>query len=98
VADSFISRGLGLIPRSSLRPGEGLRITKTSSITMFFMRFRIDAAFIDRQARVVRIAERLPPWLPAVLAPGANEVIELPAGTIASSGTQVGDELLFEST
>ena len=98
MADSFISRGLGLIPRSSLRPGEGLRITKTSSITMFFMRFRIDAVFIDRQARVVRIAERLLPWLPAVFAPGASEVIELPAGTIVSSGTQVGDELLFEST
>ena len=98
MADSFISRGLGLIPRSSLRPGEGLRITKTSSITMFFMRFRIDAVFIDRQARVVKVAERLRPWLPAVFAPGASEVIELPAGTIVSSGTQVGDELLFEST
>jgi uncharacterized membrane protein (UPF0127 family) len=98
VADSFISRGLGLIPRSSLRAGEALRITQTSSITMFFMRFRIDAVFVDRHARVVKTAQRLPPWLPAVFARGASEVIELPAGTIARSGTQVGDELLFEST
>lgn len=78
--------------------GEGLRITKTNAITMFFMRFRIDALFLDRHASVVKAAERLPPWLPVVFAPGASEVLELPAGTIARSGTQAGDELLFEST
>jgi uncharacterized membrane protein (UPF0127 family) len=96
VADSFLSRGLGLLPRASLKAGEGLRITKTSSITMFFMRFAIDAVFVDRAGRVVRIAERIGPWRPAVVARGAAEVIELPAGTASETRTQVGDELVFE--
>lgn len=96
MADSFLSRGLGLLPRSSLSAGEGLRITKTSSITMLFMRFAIDAVFVDRAGRVVRVAARLPPWRPAVVARGAAEVIELPAGTASETRTQVGDELVFE--
>jgi uncharacterized membrane protein (UPF0127 family) len=96
VADSFLSRGLGLLPRSSLKIGEGLRITKTSSITMLFMRFAIDAVFVDRVGRVVRVAERLPPWRVAIVARGAAEVIELPAGTASETRTQVGDELVFE--
>jgi len=76
--------------------GEGLRITKTSSITMLFMRFAIDAVFVDRGGRVVRVAERLAPWRIAIVAPGAAEVIELPAGTASDTRTQVGDELVFE--
>jgi hypothetical protein len=96
VADDFLSRGFGLIPRSALRPGEGLRITKTSAITMWFMRFAIDAVFVDRAGRVVRVAERIPPWRTVIAARGASEVIEVPAGTAAATGTQAGDEVTFE--
>jgi len=63
---------------------------------MFFMRFAIDAVFVDRGGRVVRIAEHIGPWRPAVVARGAAEVIELPAGTASETRTQVGDELVFE--
>ena len=63
---------------------------------MLFMRFAIDAVFVDRHGRVVRVAERVPPWLPALAARGARECIELPAGTAARTGTQAGDELSFE--
>jgi len=91
-----VSRGVGLLLRSSLEPGEGLRITKTSSITMWLMRFAIDAVFVDKAGRVVRVVERLAPWRTAVFARGAAEVIELPAGTAATTRTQAGDELVFE--
>jgi uncharacterized membrane protein (UPF0127 family) len=63
---------------------------------MWLMRFAIDAVFVDRAGRVVRVAERLPPWRTAILARGAAEVIELPAGTASATGTQAGDELVFE--
>jgi len=96
VADSFLSRGIGLISRSSLGAGEGLLITKTSSITMWLMRFAIDAVFVDRAGRVVRVFERLPPWRTAVFARGAAEVVELPAGTASQTRTQAGDEIVFE--
>jgi hypothetical protein len=96
VADSFLSRGLGLIPRGALPRGEGLRITKTSAITMWFMRFPIDAVFIDRAGRVVRVAERIAPWRTMIVARGAADVIELPSGTASETATQAGDELVFE--
>jgi uncharacterized membrane protein (UPF0127 family) len=63
---------------------------------MWFMRFAIDAVFVDRAGRVVRVAERLAPWRTAVFARGAAEVIEVPAGTALESQTQAGDELVFE--
>jgi uncharacterized membrane protein (UPF0127 family) len=96
VADNFFSRGFGLIPRGSLPEGAGLLITGTSSITMWFMRFAIDAVFIDREKRVVRVVERIPPWRFAIAARGARDVLELPAGAVSRSGTQAGDELVFE--
>ena len=63
---------------------------------MFFMRFAIDAVFLDRAGRVVRVAEGLRPWTFAAAARGARDVVELPAGTAARTSTQAGDELVFE--
>jgi len=63
---------------------------------MWLMRFTIDAVFVDKARRVVRVLERLAPWRTAVFARGAAEVIELPAGTAAATRTQAGDELVFE--
>lgn len=63
---------------------------------MWLMRFAIDAVFVDRAGRVVRVVERLPPWRTAVFARAAAEVIELPAGTASQTQTQAGDELVFE--
>jgi uncharacterized membrane protein (UPF0127 family) len=57
---------------------------------MFFMRFAIDAVFLDQAGRVVRAAERLRPWTPVAWARGGRDVLELPAGTIARTGTQAG--------
>jgi uncharacterized membrane protein (UPF0127 family) len=65
---------------------------------MWFMRFAIDAVFLDRTGRVVRVAADLPPWRLAAMARGARDVLELPAGTAARTRTQAGDELVFEPT
>jgi uncharacterized membrane protein (UPF0127 family) len=96
VANNLLTRGFGLIPRGRLTDGEGLLITKTSSITMFFMRFAIDAVFLDRAGRVLRVVGDLRPWVFAKAARGADSVLELPAGTAGRSRTQAGDELTFE--
>ena len=93
VADGFWSRGIGLLGRDALADGEGLLVTRTATITMLFMRFAIDAVFIDRAGRVLRVASRLRPWVPVSSAWGANAVIELPAGMAERTGTQAGDVL-----
>lgn len=98
VARSFMARGRGLMGRSSLPEGFALVIYPESSIHMFFMRIAIDVLFVDKEHRVLALSRNLPPWHPfAGVAPWKGRyVIELPAGVIDASGTQVGDVLRVE--
>jgi hypothetical protein len=88
LAETFVARFLGLQGRAGLPDGAGLVLAPTSSIHMFFMRFPIDAIFIDEAQRVMRIGRRLRPWTIGPLAPGAICCIELPAGR--ADATQPG--------
>ena len=62
VARSFLQRAVGLIGRRGLPPGEGLLILRCNAIHTFFMRFPIDATFLDRQGRVVKVVRNIRPW------------------------------------
>ena len=53
---------------------------------MWFMRFAIDAAFLDPDGRVLRIAEHLRPWRLAACK-GAKAVVELPPVSAAASAS-----------
>jgi uncharacterized membrane protein (UPF0127 family) len=61
---------------------------------MFFMRFPIDAVWVDRELNVVGISPHLAPWRLA-RCKGANAVIELPAGEAERRGVQTGDRLVL---
>ena len=93
MARSAVERTRGLLGTSSLPSGGGLYIEKAPSIHMFFMRYPIDAVFVDRHRKVVKVVENLRPWRAVLWAPGAADCLELPAGAIAASGTRVGDQL-----
>jgi uncharacterized membrane protein (UPF0127 family) len=93
VAASPFSRMKGLLGRSELRPGEGLLLRPASAIHTFFMRFPIDAVFLDRDWRVVGIAGDVAPWRTAGRK-GAKAVLELPAGESARRGLRRGDLLV----
>lgn len=72
----------GLMLRSRLDPGVGLRIEPCRSIHMMFMRFPIDAVFYDREGRVTKVARNVRPWVGfAFGGKGAHGVIELLAGS-----------------
>ena len=66
VAETFAERAKGLIGRKSLAPGTGMLITKCNCIHTFFMRFPIDATFLDREGKVVKVVRNIPPWRPWV--------------------------------
>jgi hypothetical protein len=93
LAHTFFSRIRGLLGRSGLTPSEGLWIKPCNSIHMVGMRFPIDAVFLNRQSRVVKTVEHLRPGRLVFPVMTADSVIELPAGTIAGTGTAVGDEI-----
>jgi uncharacterized membrane protein (UPF0127 family) len=95
VADSAWLRTKGLLGRSSIDEDEGILIRPCSSIHMFFMRFPIDAVFLDRDLRVLRVAAELKPWHMAGKR-GAKMVLELPAGRCARVGLQEGERLSVE--
>ena len=62
VAETFAERAKGLIGRTRLEPGKGMLITKCNCIHTFFMRFPIDATFLDRNGEVVKIVRNIRPW------------------------------------
>ena len=96
VADSAWLRTKGLLGRSSLLEDEGILLRPGSSIHMFFMRFAIDAVFLDRDLRVLRVAADLEPWRLAAKR-GAKSVLELPAGRCARVGVREGDVLVLSA-
>jgi len=95
VAATPLRRMKGLLGRKSLEAGEGLLIRPTSSIHMFFMRFPIDAVFLDRELAVRKVVPDLKPWRIA-FARGAKSVVELSAGEAAHRGIAPGDRLRME--
>lgn len=96
VARSLQDRTVGLLGRDDLPAGYGLWIERAPSIHMLFMRFPIDAVFVDRDRAVVRIVEHLRPWRIVAWVRGARDCLELPAGSVRPTGTQVGDRLALE--
>lgn len=96
VPRTALGRGLGLMFRAALAPGEGMWIAPCRGIHTFFMRFPIDAVFLDGRRRVVRLCPGLRPWRVVPIVLGAHGVLELPAGTVAHLGLVVGEPLLLE--
>ena len=93
LARSLQDRTAGLLGTKSLKPGEGLWIEGAPSIHMFFMKYPIDAVFVDGEGRVTKIVPNLKPWRVVWWARGAKDCLELPAGAAAEAGIQVGDVL-----
>jgi uncharacterized membrane protein (UPF0127 family) len=92
LADRPLLRMRGLLGRRGLPAGEGMLLRPAPSIHTAFMRFPIDALFLDRDLRVLEIREQLGPWRVASER-RARAVLELAAGESARCGVQVGDRL-----
>jgi len=93
------ARFMGLMGRPALPEGHALYIRPCNSIHMFFMRFPIDAVFVDADGRVMRIYADLKPWRVTRIVRRSKAVVELPAGALAAAGVTLGDALkLVENT
>ena len=92
-ADGPLSRLRGLLGRATMGRDEGVLLRPASSVHTAFMRFPIDAVFLDRELRVIRIAADLKPWRAAGCR-GARAVLELSSGESERRGVRPGDRVV----
>ena len=92
IAATSETRNRGLLGRDHLDPSAALIIAPCSAIHMFFMRFAIDAVFVDKRGRVLKIVHDLRPWRIAISL-RAHAVVEMKSGNARASDIAVGDVL-----
>jgi len=96
VADNFYTRLVGLLRDKQLASGDGLWIVPCNSIHSIGMKFDFDAVFLDKNLRVVHLMSEMKPWRLSRMVFAAHSVLEVPAGIIAQTATEIGDQ--FEMT
>ncbi len=93
VADTTLTRFVGLIGRGSLAQGHGLLIRPSNGVHTLWMRFSIDVLLLDREYRVLASYGSLRPFRITAINWKASSALELPSGTIVATKTQLGDQL-----
>jgi uncharacterized membrane protein (UPF0127 family) len=96
LADNFWRRFLGLMGRAGLEPGDGLVIVPCNSVHMLGMRFPLDILHLDKDGTVLRAISDLKPNRLGPLVWRSHVTVELPAGTLAATGTVAGDRVALE--
>lgn len=91
----FFFRLRGLLGRASLAADEGILLRPCNAIHMWFMKFPIDALFLDRDGRIVKIYHSIRPWQATRTWWKVKSVLEVAAGTAARTGLKEGDLLTF---
>ncbi len=99
VADTHWSRFRGLMgmDAASFPAGNGLWIIPSRGVHTLGMKFPIDVLYLDTNKCVVHLEQSLQPWRVARVSIRTTSVLELPANTLRSSGTAVGDEIEIAS-
>ncbi len=97
VADSHWTRLRGMLGRPEPKEGEGLLLRPCRAVHMYGMRFPLDVAFLTADGRVVELYPSLEPSRRSRVHRDAIAALELRAGSLETSGTQIGDEIQFKS-
>jgi uncharacterized membrane protein (UPF0127 family) len=92
VADTFYTRLVGLLRDKTLEYGDGMWIVPCNSIHSIGMRFKFDAIFLDKNLRVVHLVREMKPWRISKMVFSAHSVLEVPAGLISQTATELGDQ------
>lgn len=93
LAANPLTRLKGLIGVKELPAGDGLLIQPCKGVHCMFMSIPIDVIYVDQADCVVGLDPEMAPGRMGRVYRQAAYVVELPAGTIAATDTQVGDSL-----
>ncbi|MCX7905897.1 MAG: DUF192 domain-containing protein [Elusimicrobiales bacterium] len=91
IADTFLRRLLGLIPKKEIRTDESLMIPYCFSVHSFFMSFSIDVVFVDKCFKVIEIIT-LKPWRFSKVYFNAKHVFEFSSNYVYDK-ISIGDVL-----
>ena len=97
VADNHWTRFIGLIGVKELSTGDGLLIDPCKGVHCMFMSIPIDVLYVDQEHIVIGADREMKPWRIGRIYPASNYVVELPAGAIAQTNTQIGDQLAVDT-
>ena len=94
-AGTSAQRRRGLLGRSELYSEQGIYLVPCQWIHTFRMQFPIDVAFLAADGRVLAVHHSLKPNRISKLIIRAEGVLELPAGRLRGTDTDVGDIVQF---
>jgi uncharacterized protein len=95
VAETGLSRIVGLLGERELLPGDGLLIVPSQGVHTLGMLFAIDVVILDGDWNVIAIKRDMRPFRIGRMFWKAAAVLELRPGAVESSSTLVGDTLDF---
>jgi len=96
VAETGLTRIVGLLGERELLPGDGLLIVPSQGVHTWGMQFPIDIAVLDGDWKVIAIRRDLRPFRMTRMFWKAAAVLELPSGILDSTSTFVGDTIKFD--
>lgn len=94
-ARTFWQRAAGLLGRRGLSTGTVLWIRRAPSIHTIGMRFPIDAVFLDRTHRIVKVVWNVSPGRFVFGGLGADSVLEAEAGWLDRNRIAAGSSIAF---
>jgi uncharacterized protein len=96
VADTGLSRIIGLLGERELSLGDGLLIVPSQGVHTWGMMFPIDIVVLDSDWNVLALRRRMRQFRMTRIFWKAAAVLELPSGMLDSTATAIGDALTFD--
>ena len=93
IPKNYFHRVFGLMGRKALDKGCALMITHCGSIHTHFMRFAIDAIFVDKYLKIQSIYKNIKPWSFVFAGPSSYSVIEFTSDHFDYTRIKIGDQL-----
>lgn len=93
LADGWWTRLRGMMGRPEPAEDEGMLLAPCQSVHMYWMKYPLDVAFIAPDGQVVATYHGLAPSRRSKWHRDANRALELKAGRLAATRTEVGDRL-----
>lgn len=97
VAATRATRRSGLLGRVGLDAGEALWIVPCRGVHTIGMHFAIDVLALDARGNVIDRVANMKLWRITLPRRGAAGVLELPAGTLDASGTEIGHRVALSA-